>query len=190
MNPLSLMRFLLRAAVILAAAALFAWSGPASAHEPSSKPSSNVRSDLNKGWVHIGGGFGATVLDPRTREAVRSGRFVVGAGKYVPFFYGGGEFSVTGHQYEPLKLTGTGYIGLAPPIPVFHPLLGFRAGAGHHLADGTLLPQLVVGPQVGFILRKFDGRPGFRLMVDAGWEWRPKEAEVQSELFVTFSGVF
>jgi len=147
--------------------------------------------DANMPWFHVGGGFGATVVDVDSGAAVRTGRFAVGGGRYVPFFYGGGEFQLSGSEYEPVKLTGVGYIGLAPPIPVFHPLLGVRIGGGHHLAKGTtMLPHLTVGPQAGFILRKFDGKVGLRFMMDGGIDWRFKEGKTTAELMGTLSAVF
>lgn len=153
---------------------------------------SALAGDANKPWFHIGGGFGATVVDVDERAAVRTARFVVGGGRYVPFFYAGGEFQLSGSSYEAVKLTGVGYVGLAPPIPVFHPLIGVRIGGGHHLAPkgDALLPHLTVGPQAGFILRKFDGKVGLRFMMDGGIDWRFKEGTTTAELMGTLSAVF
>ncbi|MCP4869389.1 MAG: hypothetical protein GY898_11805 [Proteobacteria bacterium] len=148
--------------------------------------------DANKPWFHVGGGFGATVVDLESRTAVRTGRFVVGGGRYVPFFYGGGEFQLSGSSYEALKMSGIGYVGIAPPIPVFHPLIGVRVGGGHHMSQkgDTLLPHLTVGPQAGFILRKFDGKFGLRFMMDGGIDWRFREGTTTAELMGTLSAVF
>jgi hypothetical protein len=154
-------------------------------------PSGEARAgDANKAWFHVGGGFGATVVDADSRTAVRTGRFVIGGGRYVPFFYGGGELQVSSSPYEAVKLTGVANFGLAPPIPVFHPLLGVRIGGGHHLVKDTMLPHLTLGPQVGFILRKYDGRIGLRFMMDAGIDWRFREGKTTSELMGTLSAVF
>jgi hypothetical protein len=154
------------------------------------RPGRTLRGDLNRGWFHLGGGFGATVIDMDDQLAMRSGRVVLGGGRYVPFFYGGGGVEITGHQAEPLKITAVGNLGLAIPIPVFHPLVGLRVGGGHHLSDGELLPHLTIGPQAGFILRQYDGKVGMRMMVDAGIDYRIEERETNSEIFVTLAVVF
>lgn len=154
------------------------------------RPKRTLRGDLNRGWFHVGGGFGATVIDTDSQLAMRSGRVVIGGGRYVPFFYGGGGVEITGHQAEPLKITAVGNLGLAIPVPVFHPMIGIRAGGGHHLSDGELKPHLTVGPQAGFILRQYDGKVGMRMMVDAGVDYRIEERELNSELFITFAMVF
>ncbi len=146
--------------------------------------------DANMPWFHIGGGFGATVVDVDKRYSVRTGRFVVGGGRYVPFFYGGGELQVSGSQFDPVKLTGVAYAGLAPPIPVFHPMVGVKIGGGHHLTVDGMKPHLHVGPQAGFILRKYDGRPGIRFMMDGGIDWRFREGRTTAELMGTVSAVF
>ena len=91
---------------------------------------------------------------------------------------------------EPLKIPAVGNLGLAVPIPVVHPMIGIRAGGGHHLSDGELKPHLTIGPQAGFILRQYDGKLGLRMMVDAGIDYRIEERETHSELFVTFAMVF
>jgi hypothetical protein len=149
-----------------------------------------LRGDLNRGWFHIGGGFGATVIEPESNLAVRSGRFVLGGGRYVPFFYGGGGVEITGHELEPFKLTGVAYLGLAIPVPVVHPLIGLRVGGGHHLSDGEMRPHVSVGPQAGIIVRQFDGKVGMRVMVDAGIDYRIEEREIDSEFFITLAMVF
>lgn len=154
------------------------------------RPDRTLRGDLNRGWFHVGGGFGATMIDVDDQLAVRSGRIVLGGGRYVPFFYGGGGVELTGHQVEPLKVTVVGNFGLAIPVPVFHPMVGIRLGGGHHLSDGELRPHLTIGPQAGFILRQYDGKLGLRMMLDAGIDYRIEERETNSELFVTFAMVF
>ena len=149
------------------------------------------KGDVSRGWVHVGGGFGATVADVDKRYSVRSGRFTVGGGKYVPFFYGGGGLEITGSEFDPIKLRGVGYAGFAPPIPVFHPMVGIRVGGGHHLTVDGMKPHVLIGPQAGFILRRFDARaPGIRVMLDAGVEWRFVERRPASELMLTFAAVF
>lgn len=164
-------------------------------HAPEDKARAERRrtfkGDVSRGWIHVGGGFGATVADVEKRYSVRSGRFTAGVGKYVPFFYGGGGLEITGSEFDPIKLSGVGYVGLAPPIPVFHPMVGMRFGGGHHLTTEGMKPHVLIGPQVGFILRRFDASaPGLRVMLDAGVEWRFEERRPASELMLTFAAVF
>ncbi len=151
-----------------------------------------VASDLSSKWFHVGGGLGGVGHGLREDGAPTFGaaRFVLGSGGYTFLLYGGSEFAATTTPVEPLRIEGAGYVGVAIPVPVFHPLLGVRGAVGGHFTGQEFLPQVSVGPQAGFILRKFDGRPGLRLMVDGGANLRPMEREIVPELFVTLAGVF
>ena len=157
---------------------------------PRSRAPRRAPGRVSQGWFHLGGGFGATVVDPSTRISEMTARGVIGGGHSLPFLYGGGELQLTGRRTEPLKLTGVGFVGLTAPTPVFRPQFGLRAGGGHHIAERALLPHVVVGPQVGFTLRGAGRRPGLRVMVDAGLEYRFEERELNSELMLTFSALF
>jgi hypothetical protein len=156
------------------------------------RPKRSVAGDLSSKWFHVGGGFGGVGHGLRGGDAPTygAGRFVLGSGGYTWFLYGGSEFAATHTPIEPIRVEGAGYVGIAIPVPVFHPLIGVRGSVGGHFTGDAFLPQLSVGPQAGFILRKFDGKPGLRLMVDAGANIRPIEQEVVPEVFVTLSGVF
>ncbi len=148
--------------------------------------------DLTKKWFHIGGGFGGVGPGVTEEGAAVYGapRFVLGSGGYTWFLYGGTELAITHTEVEKFRIEGAGMIGVAVPIPVFHPMIGIRGAIGGHTTGQAFLPQISVGPQTGFILRKFDGRPGLRLMVDGGANIRPVEQEVVPEIFVTLAGVF
>jgi hypothetical protein len=153
----------------------------------------SVAGDLTSKWFHIGGGFGGVgpgVVDDGA-PTYGAGRFVLGSGGYTFLLYGGTELAITHTQVEPLRIEGAGFVGVAVPVPVFHPLIGIRGSIGGHFGtDKSFLPQVSVGPQAGFILRKFDGKPGLRLMIDGGANIRPVEQEIVPELFITLAGVF
>ena len=134
--------------------------------------------------------MGAVLADPEEARTESAGRFLLGGGVYNLGLYGGGEMAVSGQASSPLRLTAAGFFGLAPPLPVLHPMVGIRVGGGHHLRRGQFRPHFSVGPQAGFILRQFDGRPGLRIMVDAGIEHSFSEAKTQAEFFLSLAAVF
>jgi|GEM_PF-2018125 len=158
-----------------------------------------VLGDLHSRWFHVGGG-GGMVVDPSSRQASPAGRFILGGGGYIIGLYGGGGMEVTGSVLSTPSLSGVGYFGVAIPVPVVHPLVGLRGHVGVHgkrdalaagnLGFGLLAPHVGAGLQAGFIIREFDGRPGLRLMVDAGAEYRPDEQTVRPDFFVTLAAVF
>lgn len=152
----------------------------------------SVAGDLTRKWFHVGGGIGG--IGPGLAEegapTYGAGRFVLGTGGYTWFLYGGTELAVTSSRIEPIRVEGAGYLGIAVPVPVLHPLIGIRGSIGGHVTGEKFLPQLSLGPQAGFILRAFDGKPGLRLMVDGGANIRPMEQEIVPEVFVTLAGVF
>ncbi len=155
-----------------------------------------VLGDLSSRWFHIGGGAGM-VVDPLTQQSSMAGRFILGGGAYTIGLYGGGGMEVTGSAITTPSLSGVGYFGVAVPVPVVHPLIGVRGHVGLHpkassLAFGgaPLAGHVGAGLQAGFIIRKFDGRPGLRLMVDGGVEYRPDEGKVLPDAFVTLAAVF
>lgn len=146
--------------------------------------------DLSKKWFHVGGGFGGVGDGAVQGDGMPSLRFVLGSGGYTYFLYGGSELAVTTNQQTPFRIEGAGYVGMAVPIPVLHPLIGVRGAIGGHMHGDQFLPQVSVGPQTGFILRQYDGRLGLRLMIDGGAQLRPIQQDVVPELFVTLAGVF
>jgi len=158
-----------------------------------------VLGDLSSRWMHVGGGAGF-VVDAVTREAGFAGRFVLGGGGYTIGLYGGGGMEVTASALSSPSLSGVGFFGVAIPVPVVHPMVGLRGHVGLHpklMAQSTALlgfgapaPHVGAGLQAGFIIRQFDGRPGLRLMVDAGVEYRPDEGSIRPDIFVTLAAVF
>jgi len=146
-------------------------------------------SDVNRGWFHIGGGFGFV---DQVDLLSMGGRFTAGLGFYTFMFYAGGGFEADFRLEVPAKLHGVGYVGMAIPVPVFHPLLGFKIAGGAALYDRDLVPvagSLALGGQAGFILRKFGGGPGFRFMVEPTYAIREDVGFGEFELWFTFAGV-
>jgi len=155
-----------------------------------------VLGDLSSRWFHVGGGAGM-IVDPLTQQSSMAGRFVLGGGGYTIGLYGGGGMEVTGSAITSPSLSGVGYFGVAIPVPVVHPLVGVRGHVGLHpkvagLAAGgaPMAGHVGAGLQAGFIIREFDGRPGLRLMVDGGVEYRPDTGQVLPDAFVTLAAVF
>lgn len=153
--------------------------------------------DLNSRWFHIGGGAGV-IADPLSQQGSMAGRFILGGGAYTIGLYGGGGMEITGSGFTTPSLSAVGNLGVAIPVPVVHPMVGLRGLVGLHATkaafdgDGTgvLAPHIGAGLQAGFIIREFDGRPGLRLMVDTGVEYRPDTQTVLPDAFVTLAAVF
>ena len=157
-----------------------------------------VAGDLTSPWFHVGGGaalqFPFDVESGFGEPIDPAGRLTIGGGWYTFMFYVGGGADFTFGPLSPFQLSGVVTLGMAIPVPVMHPLIGFRAGGGPHLSGDPLLPNAdphwTLGPQIGFILRTFDGKPGFRLMFDfanVGW---PEQGRNHGEFTVTAAGVF
>jgi hypothetical protein len=68
--------------------------------------------------------------------------------------------------------------------------IGLKGGGAFHTDTEAVAPQLVVGPQIGVIVRKFDGRPGLRFVFDAEVTYRPLAGELIHGGFFTVNGVF
>jgi hypothetical protein len=118
------------------------------------------------GWFHIGGGAGAVI---GARKVHPVGRFTVGFGGYLFLVYGGLSAEVSVSQHLDFVAAGVAYAGLALPIPVVRPLLGFKGGGGVHVEQGYgPSPAITLGPQLGVHIGQIGGsRFGIRVMVDA-----------------------
>ncbi|GEM_PF-2558706 len=147
------------------------------------------RKDLTSGWRHIGGGFG-TAWVPSFDAATPMGRFELGAGGYTVGLYGGGGIEIAGSSATPISASAVGYAGMAVPIPVVHPLVGVKVGAGGHMDHQGAGPHVSVGPQAGFILRPYDRNFGLRVMFDVDIVIKPTKGEVAPQAMLTFAGVF
>lgn len=174
---------------------------PEETHEGETKaePRARVRKrrrtligDLNSRWFHIGGGMGA-IADPYSQQGSLAGRFILGGGAYTIGLYGGGGMEITGSAIQTPSISAVGNVGFAIPVPVVHPMVGLRGLVGLHPTSGgdsLLAPHVGAGLQAGFIIREFDGRPGLRLMVDTGVEYRPDTQMFLPDAFVTLAAVF
>ena len=151
---------------------------------------------MNAGWFHVGGGFGFA-LSPFAEVLLPGGRFTLGLGAYTFMLYGGGGFDIDFQPNTPFRFLGQAYVGVAIPIPVFHPMFGFKIAGGPSVllnAEVALpYPTVSVGGQAGFIVRKFDGGPGFRFMVEPAYVetgyYLPGEGEGGFEIWFTFAAV-
>jgi hypothetical protein len=159
---------------------------PVSARVSIDKPK---RSGLTAGWRHVGGGFG-TAYVPEFDAAKHMGRFELGAGGNTVGLYGGGGLEVSGSSATLISASAVGFAGMALPIPVVHPLIGVKVGAGGHLDREGPGPHVSVGPQAGFILRPYDGNLGLRVMFDVEVVIKPTKLVVAPQAMLTFAGVF
>ena len=118
------------------------------------------------GWVHFGGGAGALIGGRRVHPV---GRIDVGFGGYLFLIYGGIAANVSLSSHMDMVLTGVAYGGLAIPIPLIRPLLGFKFGGGlHQDFEHGASPALQLGPQLGLHIGQIGGSNfGIRVMVDA-----------------------
>ena len=157
-----------------------------------SRPGPGRRALMSKksNWFHAGGGFGSVAGEAGDGESEAAGRAVAGGGGSIGAFYGGGEVALTGSESEPLDITAAGMVGLTLPTRAFQPMLGVRAGVGQHADGEGLSPHVVVGPQLGFLLRKPGKRQGIRVMADLGFDHDISEKRISPEFFLTFSAVF
>jgi hypothetical protein len=146
--------------------------------------------DSTNGWFHLGGGFG---ILPAT--AYPGGLFVLGVGFYTFGLYVGGGFEATFSEFG-IRPHGQGYVGVHLPFPVFHPMFGIRLSGGASLrpdpsgqgvASETL--SMTAGGQAGFILRKFGGGPGLRVMVEPVYALDQSSGLGRFEVWVSFAGV-
>ena len=123
--------------------------------------------DLHSPFFAIGGGVGA-LMNPLKHKPEELGRFQLEVGFYVPMLYVSGGLQISGTESIPLFLDGFVAAGVAVPVPVFHPLIGFKLGAGgHKTSHPGWGEQVVFGPQIGWILRPYDKQIGVKAMVEA-----------------------
>ena len=141
--------------------------------------------DANSRWFHVGGGVGAI----NTYEGYTSpvGRFVIGGGGYTFGFYATGGLEVSGTDMMPVMVQGVGGLGVHIPIPVVHPMFGFKIGGGFARFPGGPSPAGTIGAQLGMIVREYDGRVGFRLLVEPSVTAFPLQGVSSREVFVTLS---
>jgi hypothetical protein len=176
-------RALLIALILCLAAPAWAGDGIAASDRvdlpPTSLPDVDVQRDASGsggekkpppfgfgGWAHFGGGAGAMIGARRVHPV---GRVDIGFGGYLFLVYGGLSANVTFSEHMDLAVTGVAYAGLAIPIPLVRPLIGFKFGGGlHQDFDYGPGPAIQLGPQLGVHIGQIAGsRFGIRVMVDA-----------------------
>jgi len=153
---------------------------------PAPKRSRTYVGDVNSRWFHIGGGIGAIQANARYRTSP-IGRFVIGGGGYTFGFYGTGGLELSGTDMMPAVVQGIGGIGVHIPIPVVHPMFGVKVGGGVAATPYGPTPAVTIGGQFGLIVREFDGRVGFRLLVEPSTTSFPLAGLRSKELFFTFA---
>lgn len=182
---------------ILAALTLALAAAPAMAHEDEAEADAEVEDtggkhrgrsyvgDANSRWFHVGGGVGAI----NTYEGYTSpvGRFVIGGGGYTFGFYATGGLEVSGTDMIPVVVQGVGGLGVHIPIPVVHPMFGFKIGGGFARFPDGPTPAGTLGAQLGMIVRQYDGRVGFRVLVEPSVTHFPFQGVSSREVFVTLS---
>ena len=141
--------------------------------------------DANSRWFHVGGGVGA--ITPYDGAVAPIGRFVLGGGGYTFGFYATGGLELSGTEPIPVMFQGVGGIGVHIPIPVVHPMLGVKIGGGiARFPDGPT-PVGTIGGQFGMIVREYDGRVGFRVLVEPAVSHFPFAGVTSPEIFVTLA---
>jgi hypothetical protein len=155
--------------------------------EEEEKDKRSYLGDVNSGWFHVGGGGGMVA---QVRGATTGGgRFTLGFGGYTFLFYGGAGFEMDWNPLIPWKIHGVGYLGVAIPVPVVHPLVGIKVGGGGALThDLTFEPSVSLGAQAGVIIRGFDRGGGIRIMFEPAFALA---SDVNAyEMYLTLAAVF
>lgn len=193
-------RFLVRLLALL----VLLWSTPAVAEEPEAEtpeeeegtegeapPSEEpeeekdeLLDDLCSPWFHVAGG-GGVILSQLPGKPLAAGRVSVGVGFYVPMLYVSGGLDYTPSEAMPLVFDGWAAVGAAIPVPVFHPLIGFKVGGGVHWSSHGWGTQLVYGPQVGWIVRGLNKKVGFRAVIEPAVRWYPETSYGVPEVILT-----
>ena len=159
--------------------------------------------DANSGWFHVGAGVGALVTEPGHFRKPTA-RFILGGGGYTFGLYAGGGMEITGTELVPFEILGHASLGVHIPIPVVHPMFGFKAGAGLAALPRGVdpwfeidmgldalgirnkpIPSFMIGCQLGVMIREFDGNIGIRVMIEPAVHYYPQIGARAQEVFVT-----
>lgn len=159
--------------------------------------------DANSGWFHVGGGVGGLVTEPGHFRKP-TGRFILGGGGYTFGLYAGGGMELSGTELIPFEILGHASLGVHIPIPVVHPMFGFKAGLGlAALPRGVEpwfeidmgmdalgihdkpIPSFMIGCQLGVMIREFDGNVGIRVMIEPAVHYYTQIGARAREVFVT-----
>jgi hypothetical protein len=187
-------RITIRFLLILAAMTLALSALPAAAHEgdddievedSGKRRGGSYVGDANSRWFHVGGGVGAiNAYDGYTSPV---GRFVLGGGGYTFGFYATGGLEVSGTDMIPVVVQGVGGIGVHIPIPVVHPMFGIKVGGGFARFPDGPTPAGTIGAQLGMIVRQYDGKVGFRVLIEPSVTNFPFQGVSSREVFVTLA---
>ena len=104
-------------------------------------------------------------MGPSWPEPAIVPRFVVGVGGYAPLFYGLVNAEVSHVPGLGVQLAGVGSLGVAVPLPLIQPMIGFRGGLGAFV-EGDPRVTATAGGHVGLLLRLPAKRVGLRIAVD------------------------
>ena len=147
---------------------------------------SDLIEDLARPFAYLGGGAGVR-LDTFRGHVEPLGKIGVGAGLYVPMLTLGGGADLTLMTAGRGMVEGFGNVGVAIPIPVWHPLIGFKVGAGLHWEPHGVGPHILYGPQVGWILRPWTRQLGLRALVEALVQYYPGSQTTSQQVTFTLS---
>jgi hypothetical protein len=154
--------------------------------EDEEQPKDELLDDLCSPFLFVGGGAGA-ILPHKPIQPEFTARLAVGGGFYVPMLYLSGGLDFSFRETITFMFDGWGAAGISVPTPVFHPLIGFKIGGGLHTFQGTWGPQLVYGPQIGWLVRGYNKKVGFRAVVEPAVRYFPLSGTSTPEIVLTLS---
>ncbi len=167
---------------------------PTGSEEPTSDETTDdevdeeLLDDLASPYLYIGAGAGGR-FDPYFGKIEPLAKIGVGAGFYVPMLYLGGGADLTLQSEGRGFFEGFGNLGISIPVPVWHPLIGFKVGGGLHWDSQGHGTHLLYGPQVGWILRPYQKQLGLRAVVEALVQYYPGSQTTTQQVTLTFSFV-
>lgn len=154
--------------------------------EEEEKDEDRLIDDLASPFLSIGGGVGV-VIDPWIGKPQPMGKVTVSAGFYVPMLYVRGGVDYTATSIMPFMLDGYAAAGVSIPVPVWHPMIGFKAGGGAHWSTHGWGHHLVYGPQIGWILRPYQKKVGIEARLEALVMYFPESATSAQKVSFTLS---
>jgi|GEM_PF-5449765 len=153
------------------------------------QPRKRKRMGLAGGFGHVGFG-GGLAIDPINRTASPELRFSLGGTGFALAFYWGGSLEIAHTGYTPMSLGGVGRTGLALPLPRGKFLFGVHGGGGGHLDSAGPGPQVLAGPEVGFVAMGKRGKRGVRFLVEAEAVGKPTKQQVYVQWGANFALAF
>ena len=142
--------------------------------------------DVASPFLYVGGGVGVR-LDPWLGKAEPLAKIGIGAGFYVPMLYLGGGADLSLMSDSRGFFEGFANGGIAIPIPVWHPLIGIKIGAGVHWDAHGAGEHFLYGPQIGWILRAWQEQIGLRAIIEPLVQYYPGSATTTQQVTFTLS---